>query len=140
MTDKELEELEEFFQLDERSEQKLVIDTETFNDRAVRELAKTEARCLCCLQFGRCTKKECKNCVVNTRLSECKSKMSAYNIERLHSYINEFYVQYASKPEAWMSKKRYVHQHVHYFGLSIVLVFGSILFLWLLNLWGDMCL
>ena len=40
------------------NEMRLVTRQETFNDFAVRELAKGRSACICRIQFGRCKKKE----------------------------------------------------------------------------------
>ena len=51
------------------NEFRLVTRQESFNDFAVRELAKGRAACICKLQFGRCTKNDCKYCRIHAQYS-----------------------------------------------------------------------
>lgn len=64
---------------------------ETFDDNAVRELAKVRARCICMLQYGRCLEEECKDCPTNARFHECYKEVSSYNKLRIDQYTNEYY-------------------------------------------------
>lgn len=90
------------------TEFKLVTRQETFNDLAVRELAKGRAACICRLQFGRCTRSECSSCTIGKQYSRCYSQMSDYDKQRLASYVSDRYVEYSSRPESWMNHRRYV--------------------------------
>lgn len=78
---------------------------ETFNDLAVRELAKSRSACICRVQFKRCTTDECEHCPVNERFQTCFDSMSDYDKQRLSSYIAKQYVIDSRDPEAWLSHK-----------------------------------
>ena len=86
---------------------RIVTRQETFTDLAVRELAKSKAKCICCLQFGRCKKGQCSSCQTNKEFYSCYTSMSSYDRSRLKSYINEYYVQYSFNPVAFMNHKQY---------------------------------
>ena len=98
---------------------------ETFNDVAVRELAKSQAKCLCLLQFKRCFKDMCSNCASGQRIKNCKNCMSDYDRERLNNYTAEYYSIYSRNPMAWMSHKQFVRSYNR-------LVFGLIVFMFLI--------
>lgn len=85
---------------------KFVHREETFNDLAVRELAKVRSACLCKVQFERCNKDECKNCYVKKRYDYTVSQMNEYDKSRLSMYITDQYVIDSYNPTAWMSYKR----------------------------------
>ena len=53
------------------NEMRLVTRQETFNDFAVRELAKGRSACICCIQFGRCKKSECASCQIHAEYENC---------------------------------------------------------------------
>lgn len=76
---------------------------ETFNDLAVRELAKSRAACMCRIQFGRCTKNECRTCAVNKRFAHCYNELSDYDKQRVHSYTAEKWLEDSRDPSAWCS-------------------------------------
>lgn len=84
-------------------ERRFVFREETFNDLAVRELAKSRAACLCKLQFGRCKSKECKACAVYKEYMACQKQMSDYDKTRLDTYVSKEYVEYSKYPERWLS-------------------------------------
>lgn len=85
------------------NEIKLVTRQETFNDLAVRELAKSRAMCLCAVQFGRCKEHECAKCQDNIRYNNCSSTMNDYDKIRLNKYINDYYMEYSRNPGRWSS-------------------------------------
>ncbi len=102
---------------------------ETFNDVAVRELAKSQAKCLCLLQFKRCVKEKCINCASGQRIRNCKNCMNDYDRERLNNYTSEYYIQYSRNPMAWMSHKQFVRSYnrlVFVLIFFIFLILGSI--------------
>ena len=103
---------------------RLVTRQETFNDLAVRELAKNRAACICRLQFKRCDKGSCKSCPVGMRYRNCTDQMSDYDVLRLQSYIAENYAEYSKYPEQWYSHNKYV---AFYIGIALfvfVILFG----------------
>lgn len=104
---------------------KVVTRQETFNDLAVRELAKGKASCLCRIQFKRCKLDKCTTCDRHKRLMNCKAAMSDFDIERLNHYTNVYYMEYSMNPMAWMSHKEYKRHFAKLF-------FAVILFLFLL--------
>lgn len=81
---------------------------ETFNDFAVRELATGRAACICKLQFGRCTKTECKNCNVFKRYKNCYKQFSDYDRERFAKYVSSEYIRFSRNPDQWRSWNGYV--------------------------------
>lgn len=112
-------------------EQKIVIKNETFEDTAVRELAKTGARCMCLIQFGRCKKEWCKTCEKNRSLSRCLSCLTDYDRQRYDNYRAEFYCDYSARPDAFMRHKEYKRYYTRIF----VAMFVIILFIL-----GSLCL
>lgn len=99
------------------NEIRLVHREETFNDLAVRELARGRSACICRLQFGRCTKDECKGCVIHKQYMACYTAMNDYDKQRLSTYISAYYMQDSLSPSAWMSHRRFI---LHY--LFIILM------------------
>lgn len=100
---------------------------ETFNDLAVRELAKTKATCHCLLQFGRCDSSECARCPTNARLNECVGSMNSYDKLRFDQYTIRSYSELASSPDGFMSHKRYMGEMWYVLlmiALSLVLLIG----------------
>ncbi len=81
---------------------KVVYKNETFNDRAVRELASVEAQCMCRLQFGTCEKSECAGCGIHKRFTRCWDSMNDYDRSRLEARIGSYYHVYSAGPEAYM--------------------------------------
>lgn len=100
---------------------KIVTREETFNDLAVRELAKTQARCMCMLQYKRCDKSMCANCRSGQRLASCKACMNDYDKERLDNYTIEYYQEYSKNVMGWMGHKQFVKSYNRF-------VFAMILF------------
>ena len=108
---------------------KIVTREETFNDLAVRELAKTQARCMCLLQYKRCSKKACANCKSCKRLMSCKACMNDYDKERLDNYTLEYYNKYSQNPMAWMGHKQFVKTYNGFIGaliLCLILLLGCV--------------
>lgn len=103
------------------NEFRLVTRQESFNDLAVRELAKGRAACICKLQFGRCTKNDCKYCRIHAQYSACYSQMNEYDRQRLSTYISENYVRYSYDPSQWMSFSGYL-KHIGFIIFMCVIV------------------
>lgn len=103
-------------------ELKLVTRQETFNDLAVRELAKSQAACLCRLEYKRCTKSRCATCETHRRLTTCKGSLSDYDAERLKNYTTEYYGYYSSNPMSWMSHREYKKHFSKFLFLCILFV------------------
>ena len=101
---------------------RFVTREETFNDLAVRELAKGKAACICRLQFKRCDERECRNCSAAKKFNNCVNQMSDYDRLRLDSYIAEFYTQYSSTPDQWMSYKGYITYYLKFTLMMFVVV------------------
>ena len=104
----------------------VVTREETFNDLAVRELAKSRAACLCRIQFKRCKLDKCTNCSTYKRLENCKSCMNDFDIERLNHYTNVYYTEYSMNPMSWMSHKEY-KRHFRRYVIAVIL-FIALLF------------
>ena len=107
-------------------EQKIVFRQETFNDLAVRELAKGRAACICKIQFKRCDKAECAHCPVGQEYWNCYNAMSDYDKQRLTGYISNEYAEQSRHPEHFMKYKDFVNYQLRYiFGalLTFVLLF-----------------
>lgn len=109
----------------EDNEIKVVTRQETFNDLAVRELAKSRARCLCCIQFKRCKKEQCQSCSTYAKYQNCVSHMNDYDLTRLSSYTAAYYGEYSYRPEAFMSHQMYKKSLGSFVTLLIV---GAVLF------------
>lgn len=101
---------------------------ETFNDLAVRELAKTQARCMCLLQYKRCSKKDCAKCNSNKYLLNCKEMMSDYDRSRLDNYTIEYYGAFSRSPLSWMGHKQFTRTY-NRFVLLLIVVFWLIVLL-----------
>lgn len=104
---------------------KVVTRQETFNDLAVRELAKTRSACICRLQFKRCDKAECAHCEIGKQYRNCYNAMNDYDRNRLAGYIAERYAIDSRNPEHWMNHKRYAKYTLSW-------IFGGFLLLLLL--------
>lgn len=100
---------------------KLVTRQETFNDLAVRELAKGRASCICRIQFKRCDKAECAHCNVSKQYWHCYNSMNDYDKQRLASYVSAEYVRQSEHPENFMKYKDFVHYQMKY-------IMGAVLF------------
>lgn len=99
---------------------------ETFNDLAVRELAYTQASCLCRLQFGRCKEHECKKCSTNHEIVRCHSQLADYDRLRLKKYISQEYIILSAHPQMWMSFRRNISFFIFsaiFFGLILLAVY-----------------
>ena len=110
-------------------EVKFVYRQESFNDLAVRELAKSQAMCLCKIQYKRCKKSMCATCSSHQRVQNCKNAMNDYDRERLHNYMLLYYNEYSKNPMAWMNHKQYVWSYFKFVFTLIVMMFlilGSI--------------
>lgn len=108
---------------------KVVTREETFNDLAVRELAKGRAACICRLQFGKCKQEECKKCEIYKQYKQCYGQLSDYDRQRLTSYINEAYTEYSFNPEAWTNHTGYIFYALKVLGVVLVcfiLLFGFV--------------
>lgn len=91
--------------MNSENEVRLVHREETFNDLAVRELARGRSACICRLQFGACTKEECKGCEHAHNYSACYKQLNEYDRSRLSTYVHSFYMQDSLTPGKWMSYK-----------------------------------
>ena len=104
---------------------------ETFNDLAVRELAKSRSACMCRIQFGRCTKNECRTCAVNRRFASCYNELSDYDKQRVHSYAAEKWLEDSRDPSAWCSFSQLM---LRGFGMVLFAVFFCLIFIMFLIL------
>ena len=102
---------------------KIVTRQETFDDLAVRELAKGRSACICRIQFGRCTKSECNTCEVHKQYARCYNQMTDYNKRRLATYVSEFYVQDSKHPEHWMGHNGYKAYTFKWFLIIALILF-----------------
>lgn len=123
---------------DDEDEIKIVTRQETFNDLAVRELAKGKAACMCRLQFKRCTSSECKDCPAAVKFQNCVEQMSEYDHLRLDSYISKYYVIYSANPDKWMSHHRFLSYNIRILftimiSFLIVGLFFGLLANWYMN-------
>lgn len=100
---------------------KVVTREETFNDLAVRELAKGRSACICRLQFGRCRKEECGQCEVHRQYAACYNQMNDYDRQRLATYISENWEHDSLFPEQWMSSSIYIW---HVFKVALAFIIG----------------
>lgn len=85
---------------------KIVHREETFNDHAVGELADARAQCICRLQFGRCTRNECKSCPHHAHFMSCYDNMNDYDKMRTDSKTAQYYGRYSLDFESFMSYKQ----------------------------------
>ena len=112
---------------------KVVTRQETFNDLAVRELAKSRSACVCKIQFGRCDKTECAHCHIGQQYKNCYNQMTEYDRQRLSSYVAEQYAIDSRHPEGWMTHKHYVTYMLGIilamlvFGILVILTVGMVL-------------
>ena len=106
---------------------------ETFNDLAVRELAKSRSACICRLQFGSCTKDECNTCSIGREYRNCYNQMNDYDKNRLSSYVSQFYKQDSLYPSKWMSYKKLCRHTVKWSIIAIVCLLLLVLPLLLMN-------
>lgn len=111
------------------SEFRLVTREETFSDLAVRELAKGRAACICRLQFGRCTKEDCKTCNIGAQYKRCYNQMNDYDKQRLSTYVSENYVKYSYDPSQWTSFSGYLRHVVFIIFMCIVVPVLFIMFM-----------
>ena len=105
---------------------------ESFNDLAVRELAFSQAACLCRLQFGRCTQNECLKCSSGNEIKRCYSQMSDYDRLRFKKYTSQEYIKLSAHSQMWMTFSR----NIRFFFLSIIFIFAIlfIIFLYIKNM------
>ena len=108
------------------NEIKFVTRQETFDDLAVRELAKNKAACICRLQFSRCKIQECHECEVGKRLANCMKELSDYNKLRLDSYTAAEYMSLSRNPNNWRTHKSFI---AHYIGFVVVILLFLLLIL-----------
>ena len=101
---------------------RVVTRQETFNDLAVRELAKGRSACLCRIQFGRCDKTECAHCTIGKQYRNCYNAMNDYDRNRLASYVATQYAIDSKYPEQWMSHADYVRYFNKWYGIVIAFV------------------
>ena len=98
---------------------------ETFNDLAVRELAKGRSACICRLQFGRCTRDECRTCAISRQYNHCYRQMNDYDKQRLSTYVSEYYLQDSYSPSAWMSHSRLIWHTLFCIFIALLLIIGG---------------
>lgn len=112
----------------DNNEMKLVTRQETFNDLAVRELAKGRSACLCRIQFGRCSKSECASCEIHRQYETCYNALSDYDKQRLATYVNEQWQKDSLWPDKWRSSSQYVRRQVLWFlGVTFAVVLFTLL-------------
>lgn len=112
--------------MNNESEMRFVTRQETFNDLAVRELAKGRSACICRIQFGRCAKEECASCQIHAQYERCYNQMSDYDRQRLSSYVAEQWQEDSLSPDQWLGPTEYVKYNLKVF-LGILLS-GVIMF------------
>ncbi len=101
-------------------EMRFVTRQETFNDLAVRELAKGRSACICRIQFGRCSKAECASCQIHAQYERCYNQMSDYDRQRLASYVAEQWQEDSLSPSQWLGASDYVKYNLKvFFGILI---------------------
>lgn len=112
------------------NEMRLVTRQETFNDFAVRELAKGRSACICCIQFGRCKKSECASCQIHAEYENCYNQMNDYDRARLANYVSEYWREDSLWPDKWTSHKGYVWRIVKFTmgSTALVVVFALVVF------------
>lgn len=91
--------------MNNNDEIRIVHREDTFNDRAVKELAWVKAKCLCRVQFKRCLENECNDCPLAANYKESVSFMNDYDRARLSSYTAEYYAQESLHFERYMPLK-----------------------------------
>lgn len=112
---------------------------ETFNDLAVRELAKSRSACICRIQFKRCKSYECEHCQINARFQACFDSMTEYDRQRLSSYIARQYVIDSKDPETWLSHKGLlIHTVGMVLGAAIMLTLFFCYVIFIFGSCGDM--
>jgi len=112
----------------EKQEIRFIHRNETFTDVAVQELAKSKAKCICCLQFHRCIPEDCKNCSIEKEYQNCVNAMNDYEKNRLTTYTNDYYLNFSSNPMNYMDHKTYVR----HFSKFMFLLYGLPFFLLLI--------
>lgn len=112
---------------------KIVHREETFNDHAVDELADARAQCICRLQFGRCTRNECKSCSHHAHFISCYNNMNDYDRTRLDAKISRKYSMYSSHAEGFMSYERLKQ----YYGKFILVGIVCFILLWIMCATGH---
>lgn len=117
----------------EDNELRLVHREETFNDLAVRELARSRSACICRLQFGACEKVECIKCEIGHDYRACYNQMNDYDKTRLSSYVSKYYLHDSLYPGKWMSYKKLCNHAAKWTTISIICLLLLILPLILLN-------
>ena len=108
---------------------------ETFTDLAVRELAKSRSACICRIQFGRCTKEECKHCSVNRQFARCYNELSDYDKQRVHSYAAEKWVEDSRDPWQWCSFPKLV---ASFTGLMLAILGGLAVMVFMFNILANL--
>lgn len=111
--------------MSDQKEVKIVTREETFNDLAVRELAKGRSACICRLQFGRCKKEECARCAISRQYESCYKQLSDYDKLRLTEYVSEEYLTDSLNPEQWMGPCGYV---MHTVKFSLIMLGAFMIF------------
>lgn len=102
-----------------RDEIKIIHKDRTFSDQALHDLAHTQAACMCRLQFGSCTKENCKNCETKIQLRNCKRELSDYDLLRLKSMTGDEYANLSRIPENWM-KPEDIDKSIRDFGWWLI--------------------
>lgn len=92
---------------------------ETFTDHAIDELASSKGKCLCCIQFKRCSIKDCQKCSHNKQYQKCYASMSDYDRNRLLNRTNDYYLEYSKYPTAYMNHKEYIRYYSKYILITI---------------------
>lgn len=93
---------------------KIIHKDRTFSDQALHDLAHTQAACMCRLQFGSCTKENCRNCETKMQLKHCKSELCDYDLLRLKTMTGDEYANLSRIPENWM-KPEDIDKSLHKF-------------------------
>ena len=108
--------------MNETEEQRLVIKNRTFSDIAVDELGKQRAKCICCVQFGRCKDSECNTCSNYIKYVSLRNQMSEYDQLRLNNYISKYYSLYSLSPESFMTHKSFIMRTVSMIMMFIIVI------------------
>ena len=120
----------------EDNELRFVHREETFNDLAVRELARSRSACICRLQFGACEKKDCASCEIGRDYRNCYNQMNDYDKTRLSSYVSQFYKNDSLYPGKWMSYNK-LCKHTAKWMFAIIFLFLLLIIPFVLMNPGD---
>lgn len=106
----------------DNEEIRIVQRQETFNDLAVREIARNRAACICRIQFGRCTRERCRRCDTERRFANCYWSLSDYDRLRLDSCTADEYKELSANPFNWYDHKTYIKKYVGFVAVICLFV------------------